>query len=122
MRVITFGVWDMMHLGHLSMLKRASGYGMSLTVGVCSDELVLHQKGREPLMSEEHRLALINSNKYVNAAFIYRDTDYLYWFKEYGGDVLVVGPDFRANIPGMVVLERLPGVSTTEIYEGILRR
>ena len=58
-KVITFGTFDVFHIGHVSILERAKSYGDYLIVGVSSDDLNLSKKGRKPIYSEKDRKKII---------------------------------------------------------------
>ena len=64
--VITFGTYDLFHLGHLRILERAAEYGTRLVVGVSSDALTLKKKGKKPVFDEESRVALVDGLKCVD--------------------------------------------------------
>lgn len=66
--VITYGVFDLLHCGHIESLKKASKLG-HLTVGVFSDKVAESFK-RKPIIPEEQRLQLIKELKCVDDAFI----------------------------------------------------
>ena len=70
MRVITFGTFDILHYGHVLILKRAGELGDILIVGVSSDALNLSKKGRKPVYSQEERIAIIQSIRYVDEVFL----------------------------------------------------
>ena len=62
----TTGVFDMFHIGHLNILKRAKEECEYLIVGVSTDELVESYKGKTPIISYEERKKIIESIKYVD--------------------------------------------------------
>ena len=68
MKVITFGTFDLYHLGHVNLLKRASLYG-DITVGLSSDEFNFKKKGRNPIYDYEMRKTILESNKHVMEVF-----------------------------------------------------
>ena len=59
--VITFGTFDVLHVGHIRVLSRASALGDRLVVGVSADELNISKKGRAPVFSQEERLEIVLS-------------------------------------------------------------
>lgn len=60
------GVFDLFHIGHLNLLKNSKEKSEYLIVGVLTDELVLHFKGKLPLIPFEERMAIVESIKYVD--------------------------------------------------------
>lgn len=68
MKVITFGTFDLYHLGHVNILKRASLYG-EIIVGLSSDELNFEKKGRKPIYNYAMRKIILESNKHVVKVF-----------------------------------------------------
>ena len=56
MRVITFGTFNLLHIGHINILKRCKDYGDTLIVGVSTDKLNMKKKKRYPVYSEKDRL------------------------------------------------------------------
>jgi len=65
--VLTFGTFDVLHVGHVSILERARALGDRLVVGVSSDALNLAKKGRRPVYPEADRLRLIAALRCVDA-------------------------------------------------------
>lgn len=126
--VITFGTFDVLHVGHVRVLNRAAAYGDRLVVGVSSDALNFSKKGRNPVFSEEERLEIVANLKMVHEVFVEESLelkrDYV---EKYGADVLVMGDDwagkfdFLQDICEVVYLPRTPSVSTTAIIEHITR-
>lgn len=135
MRVgMTFGVWDMIHYGHLRLLERAKANVDVLLVGVCSDKLNRDLKGKDTVIGEEHRAIMVGALKPVSRAFIYRGTNYVEWFKKMGCNILIVGEEFgKQGVPehdnllgycnnrglGVIRLPRTPGISTTQLKEEV---
>lgn len=123
-RVVTFGTFDLFHVGHANILQRASALGDILIVGVSTDELNLSKKGRKPVYSFDDRVKIISSLRYVNLCFaeetLEKKRDYL---RYYEADILVMGDDWKGkfdylnDICEVVYLERTPSVSTTETIE-----
>jgi len=123
--VITFGTFDIFHVGHLNILKRAKKLGTKLIVGISSDELNMVKKNRKPIYNIKQRLEIISSIKYVDEVFIEesleKKEDYI---RFYNADILVMGDDWRNkfdNLPCKVLyLSRTPSISTTQIIETII--
>lgn len=124
--VITFGTFDVFHVGHLRMIERAAALGERLVVGVSADELNVRKKGREPVFSEQERLAIIAALRPVDAVFLEESLelkrDYIL---EYAADVLVMGDDWAGRFDELkdacevVYLSRTPAISTTALIEKI---
>ena len=71
----TTGVFDLFHVGHIAFLKQAKSRCNYLIVGVCSDELAEYLKDKTPIFSEDERLEIISSIKFVDYSYIKRSTD-----------------------------------------------
>ena len=123
-KIITFGTFDVFHVGHLRILQRAAALGNHLTVGVSSDKLNKDKKGRLPIYPEHDRMKIINSLACVDEVFIEHSLEqkgeYLIQFKS---DTLVMGDDWKGrfdkfeNLCEIVYLTRTPSISTSEIIE-----
>lgn len=124
--VLTFGTFDVFHLGHLRILERARSLGSKLVVGVSSDALNLSKKGREPVFSQMERMQLIAALRCVDAVFLEESLDLKrHYLEEYGAEVLAMGDDWRgrfdefSDICQVIYFERTPAISTTAIIEKI---
>jgi cytidyltransferase-like protein len=69
-RIVTFGTYDLLHIGHVNILRRAKELGTHLIVGVSSDELNFRKKGISPAYAIEDRLLIVQSIRYVDEVFI----------------------------------------------------
>ncbi len=125
-KVITFGTFDVFHVGHLRILKRAKAEGDSLIVGVSSDELNLSKKGRAPVYPLESRLEIIASLSIVDEVFVEDSLELKrQYIEQFNADKLVMGDDWQgkfdefSDICEPVYLPRTPSISTTEIIEVI---
>ena len=124
--VITFGTFDVFHVGHLRVLERAAELGDRLVVGVSADALNERKKGRAPVFSEKERLAIVAALRVVDDVFVEESLeqkrDYVI---SHGADVLVMGDDWTGrfdelgDICRVVYLPRTPAISTTAIIEHI---
>lgn len=124
--VITFGTFDVFHVGHLRVIERAAALGDRLVVGVSADALNLRKKGREPVFSEGERMEIVAALRQVDEVFLEESLeekrDYIL---RYGADVLVMGDDWRGRFDEMgevcevVYLPRTPAISTTALIEKI---
>ena len=68
--VITFGTFDVLHVGHIRVLNRAAELGDRLVVGVSSDELNFSKKGRYPVFTQDERLEIVSNVKVVHDVFV----------------------------------------------------
>ena len=124
--VITFGTFDVFHVGHLRVIERAAELGDRLVVGVSADELNLRKKGRAPVFSQAERLAIVAALKPVDAVFVEESLEQKReYVLEHQADILVMGDDwtgkfdFLSDICEVIYLPRTPSVSTTAIIEHI---
>jgi choline-phosphate cytidylyltransferase len=124
--VITFGTFDVFHVGHLRVIERAAALGDRLVVGVSADALNERKKGRAPVFSEQERLEIVAALKPVDAVFLEESLelkrDYIV---EHHADVLVMGDDWAGkfdefeDICKVHYLTRTPAISTTALIEKI---
>ena len=124
--VITFGTFDVFHVGHLRVLQRAAALGDRLVVGVSADALNLRKKGRAPVFSQEERLEIVAALKPVDAVFVEESLEQKReYILEHRADVLVMGDDWAGrfdelkDVCEVVYLERTPAISTTALIEKI---
>lgn len=81
--VVTFGTFDVFHVGHLNILERARSHGGRLIVGVSSDELNRKKKGRYPVFAEAERARILGALRCVDTVFLS-----IHW-KKSGGTFLI---------------------------------
>ena len=128
-RIITFGTYDLLHVGHVRLLKRAAALGDHLIVGVSSDELNISKKGRAPVYSTTERLEIVRSLSCVDDVFVEHSLeakgDYIL---EHKADILVMGDDWAGRFDmfkelcDVVYLPRTEGISTTYLISSISDR
>ena len=121
-RVITFGTYDLFHIGHLNLLQRARALGDHLIVGVSSDELNLRKKGKAPAIPLSDRLAIVAAIRFVDEVFIEESLELKgEYIRRHRADVLVMGDDWRgrfdqySSLCRVLYLPRTPDVSSSEI-------
>lgn len=124
--MITFGTFDVLHLGHLRLLERARSMGDHLLVGVSSDRLNRQKKGRAPVFPESERLQLVAALRCVDAVFLEesleRKREYV---THHRADVLVMGDDWAGKFDALsdlcevIYVPRTPAISTTAVIEKI---
>ena len=93
----TTGVFDMFHIGHLHLLKKAKNRCDYLIVGVSTDELVQSYKNKKPIIPFEHRLEIVSSLKFVDEVIAVTHRNKLQSFFDVGYDVLFVGDDWKGS-------------------------
>lgn len=93
----TAGAFDVFHIGHLNLIKRAKENCDFLIVGVTSDELIQKTKNKVPLSNIEERMEIISSIKYVDRVVIQDDLDKVAAWKKYRYDKLFSGDDWKNN-------------------------
>lgn len=127
--VITFGTFDVLHVGHLRILERAAQLGERLVVGISSDALNERKKGRVPVFPESERLAIVGSLKMVDEVFLEESLEEKRrYLSDHDADVLVMGDDWQGrfdeldDVAEVVYLPRTPSVSTTGIIEHVVSR
>jgi len=123
-RVITFGTFDLFHVGHLNIIMRAAQLGDYLVVGVSSDELNEKKKRFRPLFPLRDRMAIIAALRDVDKVFVEesleRKREYILTHE---ADVLVMGVDWEGrfnelcDICKVVYLPRTEDISSTLIRE-----
>ena len=124
--VITFGTFDVLHVGHIRVLTRSAALGNRLVVGVSSDALNFSKKGRNPVFSQDERVEIVSSLKVVDQVFVEESLEQKReYVLEHQADILVMGDDwsgkfdYLSDICKVVYLPRTPSVSTTAIIEHI---
>jgi len=122
--VITFGTFDVFHIGHLHILNRARMLGDRLVVGVSSDQLNRQKKSRTPLYDEQARLQIIGALKCVDAVFLEHALELKRaYIRQHQASILVMGDDWKGRFDDLrdtcqvIYLPRTPSVSTTSIIE-----
>ena len=124
MNIITFGTFDVLHVGHINILENAAKLGNRLIVGVSSDALNYSKKERNPIYSENDRIKIISSLKCVDEVFLEESLSLkAEYIKRFNGDVLVMGDDWEgkfdhfSDLCKVIYFPRTPSISTTEIIE-----
>jgi choline-phosphate cytidylyltransferase len=124
--VITFGTFDVFHVGHLRILERAASVGDHLIVGISTDQLNIEKKGRPPVYHQSERMEIVAALKCVNEVFFEESLELkAQYIVERSANCLVMGDDWRGkfddlqNLCKVVYLPRTPSISTTEVIEKI---
>ena len=93
----TTGVYDMFHIGHLNILRRAKEQCDYLIVGVSTDELVQKEKDKTPVIPYEERAAIIESIRYVDRVVPQENKNKLEAWEKYHFDAMFVGSDWQGT-------------------------
>lgn len=93
----TTGVYDMFHIGHLNILRRAKEMCDYLIVGVSSDELVMHDKNKVPIIPFKERCAIVEAIKYVDKVVPQTDKNKLGAWEKYHFNKMFVGSDWKGT-------------------------
>ncbi len=92
-RVLVGGVFDLLHPGHVYLLKKAKEKGRLIVI-IARDDNVKKMKGRPPVIPEEQRLAMVKSIRYVNEAYLgEKEFSVEKIIEKYKPDIIVLGPD-----------------------------
>lgn len=121
-KVITYGTYDLFHIGHLNILKRAKEQGDYLVVAVSTDAFNAI-KGKKCAIPDYERMAIVEAIKYVDEVIPENSWDQkLTDIKEHDIDVFVMGDDWKGKFDFLkdegvevVYLPRTPDISTTKI-------
>lgn len=124
--VITFGTFDVFHIGHLNILRRAATLGDRLVVGVSTDELNMSKKSRAPVYPTAERMAIVAAIDCVDEVFPEESLDEkAEYIRRYKADVLAMGDDWKgrfdmfSDICEVIYFPRTEGISTTEVMAKI---
>lgn len=93
----TTGVYDLFHVGHLNILKRAKSMCDKLIVGVTTDELAEQRKGKRPVIPFEERVQILESIKYVDAVVPQVTMEKFDAHELYGFNMMFVGDDWKGT-------------------------
>ena len=93
----TTGVFDMFHIGHLNILKRAKEQCDYLIVGVTTDDLCSSRKNKLPIICEKDRVEIVSAIKYVDKVILQTNMNKIDIIKKYKVDVVFVGSDWKGT-------------------------
>lgn len=126
----TTGVYDMFHIGHLNIIRKAKEQCEYLIVGVTTDELCLRRKHKLPIIGEVERMAIVGAIRYVDKVIPQENMDKTTVVKKYNVDAVFVGSDWKGNPAwneyeksfasvgcDVVYLEHTDGISSTILRE-----
>ena len=125
-RVITYGTFDLLHYGHINLLRRAKAYGDYLIVVVSSDEFNLREKNKKCYFNYEIRKQLVEAVRYVDLVIPEESWEQkVSDIKEYHVDTFIMGDDWVGKFDYLkehcevVYLPRTPEVSTSQIKKDL---
>ena len=105
--VLTTGVFDIIHPGHIRLLKFARQLGNALVVGINSDDSVKRVRGKLPVMSAEDRKTVLMAIRYVDDVRIFHEDDPSELIRQIHPAIFVKGPDYAGkDTPELEVLKR----------------
>lgn len=121
-RIITYGTFDLLHYGHINLLRRAKALGDYLVVGLSTDEFNWNAKHKKCYFSYEKRKQLLEAIRYVDLVIPEENWEQKMSDVElYKIDTFVMGDDWKGKFDFLksqcevVYLERTPEISTTQI-------
>lgn len=129
-KVLTVGVFDFIHIGHVNLFKRARSLGDRLIVAVQDSDVVLKYKPNAKLVyNTEERLYMVKAIRYVDDVIVYKGVDDI--VREIDFDIFVTGPDqihigfqnaikwCKEHCKEVVVLSRTDGISSSWLKQQI---
>ena len=129
-KVITYGTFDLLHYGHINLLKRAKSLGDYLIVGLSTDDFNNTEKNKESYFDYENRKSLLDAVKYVDLVIPEETWDQkVLDIQKYNIDIFVIGDDWKGKFDYLedfgievVYLPRTNEISTTKIKKDLNRR
>lgn len=125
--IITYGTFDMFHIGHLKLLERLKAMGDRVIVAVSTDEFNIG-KGKKTLIPYEQRAAIVNAIEYVDLVIPEESWEQkLTDVKKYEVDVFAIGNDWKGkfdfleDLCEVVYLPRTKNISTTDLKKSLKR-
>ena len=125
-KVITYGTFDLLHAGHINLLRRAKELGDYLIVVVSTDEFNWNEKQKKCYFSYEERKKLVEAVRYVDLVIPEESWDQkVSDVQEYHVDTFVMGDDWKGKFDFLkeycevVYLPRTEGISTTKIKQDL---
>lgn len=94
----TTGAFDLFHVGHLNILKKAKEQCDFLIVGVSTDELIMEYKNKQPVISHFDRMEIVSGIKYVDKVIPQINRDKFLAWEQLNFDVMFVGDDWKGSV------------------------
>ncbi len=129
-KVITYGTFDLLHYGHINLLRRAKSLGDYLIVGLSTDEFNNKEKNKECYFDFENRKLLLDAVRYVDLVVPEENWEQkISDIQKYNIDVFVIGDDWKGKFDYLkdlgvevVYLPRTKEISTSKIKNDLNRR
>ena len=129
-KVITYGTFDLLHYGHINLLRRAKSLGDYLIVGLSTDEFNNKEKNKECYFDFENRKLLLDAVRYVDCVIPENNWEQkISDIQKYNIDVFVIGDDWKGKFDYLkdsgvevVYLPRTKEISTSKIKDDLNRR
>ncbi len=124
--IFTNGCFDVLHRGHIELLKYCHSLGKVVIVGLNSDASVKRLKGdKRPINNQQDRKLMLESIKYVDKVIVFKEDTPYNLIKEVNPDVIVKGGDYKPqdvvgkDICEVKIFNNVPGYSTTKAIQNI---
>ena len=129
-KVITYGTFDLLHYGHINLLRRAKSLGDYFIVRLSTDEFNNKEKNKECYFDYENRKLLLDAVRYVDCVIPENNWEQkISDIQKYNIDVFVIGDDWKGKFDYLkefgvevVYLPRTKEISTTKIKNDLNRR
>lgn len=125
-RVITYGTFDLLHYGHINLLRRAKALGDYLIVALSTDEFNWNSKGKKSYFTFAERKAMLEAIRYVDMVIPEENWDQkVSDVEKYEVDVFTMGDDWEGKFDFLksqcevVYLPRTPEISSTQIKQDL---
>ena len=125
-RVITYGTFDLLHYGHINLLRRAKALGDYLIVGLSTDQFNWQEKQKKSYFTYEERKAMLEAIRYVDLVIPEENWEQkISDVKEFRVDTFVMGSDWEGKFDflkpycDVVYLPRTPEISSTQIKQDL---
>ncbi len=127
--VFTNGCFDIIHRGHIELLKYAKSCGDKLIVGLNSDESVKSLKGpNRPIQNQEDRKSILEAIRWVDEVVIFEEETPINLIKSIKPNIIVKGGDYKVSevvghkLAEVKIFELIDGLSTTKTFQSISNR
>lgn len=112
----TTGVFDMFHIGHLNILRRAKEQCEYLIVGVTTDALCYQRKQKFPIICEDERIAIVEAIRYADKVVRQDDMDKLRAVQKWNVDAVFVGSDWKGTEAWLRYEKEFAAVGCAVVY------